>query len=109
MIPHERELAEMLADKPFSFVGINSDESRSVLKTLMADEKITWPQIYDGEPGDGEIANRWNVSSWPTIYVLDHEGVIRAKDVRDQEMEDAVKELLAKLATANQDSEKLSD
>ena len=25
------------------------------------------------------IASRWNVSAWPTIYVLDDKGVIRAR------------------------------
>ena len=32
----------------------------------------------------GAIPTRWNVSGWPTIYVLDHNGVIRAKNVRNK-------------------------
>ena len=32
---------------------------------------------------------------WPTIYVLDQKGVIRYRDVRDEEMEEAVLKLLA--------------
>lgn len=99
MLPHERELMKRLADKPFVLLGINSDESRSALQKIMKDENITWPNIYDGPPGPGggTIANRWNVSGWPTIYVLDHEGVIRYRDVRDKEMDMAVEELLKKV------------
>jgi hypothetical protein len=37
------------------------------------------------------------VQGWPTIYVVDHKGVIRYRDVRDQEMEDAVMTLLEEM------------
>jgi hypothetical protein len=95
MLPHERDLVQRLADRPFTLLGINSDESRSALKKIIASEKITWPNIYDGKRG--ALARRWNVSSWPTIYVLDHEGVIRYRDVRDEALEKAVLTLLEKV------------
>lgn len=97
MIPHEREMAKRLADKPFTLLGINSDQSRSALKKIMAEQEITWPQIYDGPPGEGPLANGWNVSGWPTIYVLDHEGAIRHRDLRDESLENAVMALLEKV------------
>lgn len=97
MLPHEREMTARLKDKPFTLLGINSDQSRSALKKIMRDEKITWPNIYDGQPGQGEIANKWNVQGWPTIYVLDHEGIIRHTDLRDEELEKAVNALIAKI------------
>jgi hypothetical protein len=97
MIPHERELAKKLADKPFTLLGINSDEGRSALKRIQAEQQLTWPQIYDGPPGEGPLANHWNVHGWPTIYILDHEGIVRYKNLRDQKLEDAVLELLDKI------------
>ena len=100
MIPHEREMTKRLKDQPFTLLGINSDESRSALQKILDKQSITWPQIYDGQPGKGTIAKTWNVHGWPTIYVLDHEGVIRYRDVRDKELEDAVVELLKKVPSA---------
>jgi len=97
MLPHEREMVARLKDKPFTLLGINSDESRSALKKTVSEQQITWPNIHDGSPGTGAIANRWNVHSWPTIYVLDHDGVIRHRDLRDAELEAAVVELLKKV------------
>jgi hypothetical protein len=32
---------------------------------------------------------------WPTIYILDSEGIIRARNKRNEEMEEVVLELLA--------------
>lgn len=95
MLPHEREMVERLKGRPFTLLGINSDESRSALQKVLADERITWPNIYDGPPGQGPIARRWNVRGWPTIYVLDHEGRIRFRDLRDKPLEAAVLKLLA--------------
>lgn len=34
---------------------------------------------------------------WPTIYIVDHKGVIRAKNKRGDAMEEAVMELLAEV------------
>jgi len=87
-------MVKRLADKPFTLLGINSDQSRSALKKIMDEQHLTWPQIFDGMPGP--IAKRWNVHAWPTIYILDQEGAIRYRDVRDAELEKAVNTLLEK-------------
>jgi hypothetical protein len=43
-------------------------------------EKITWRSFVDtGQAGAGAIATAWNLSATPTMYVLDHKGVIRYK------------------------------
>jgi len=94
MLPHERKMVKRLADKPFTLLGINSDKSRSALKKILKNENITWSNIYDGPAGKGKIANRWNVQSWPTTFILDHTGKIRYRDLRDEAMEKAVVKLL---------------
>ncbi len=107
MIPHERSLVKKLKDKPFALLGINSDP-RENLKKAMEREKITWRSWWDGGSSDGPIAKKWNVHGWPTIYVLDHKGTIRYKDVRDKQLEEAVETLLKEVgqranSTSNQD------
>ena len=97
MLPHERDMVARLKDKPFTLLGINSDKSRSALKKILKDENITWPNIYGGPTGKNKIAEQWNVTGWPTIFILDHEGRIAHKDLRDDDMENAVNELLAKM------------
>jgi peroxiredoxin len=95
MYPHERSLVEKLKDKPFALIGVNSDTDKTKLKERMEKEKITWRSFWNGPEGTGgPISKKWNVHGWPTIYVLDHKGVIRYKNVRDEKMEKAVEELL---------------
>jgi hypothetical protein len=46
----------------------------------MKKEKLTWRSFADsGSAGQGAIADRWNLTSTPTLYVLDAKGVIRHK------------------------------
>ncbi len=95
MYPHERSLVKRLADQPFALLGVNSDEDREKLKETMIEEEITWRSFWNGGGTSGPISTRWNVRGWPTIYVMDHEGVIRYKGVRGEAMDEAVDTLLA--------------
>jgi hypothetical protein len=95
MYPHERSLVKRLEGKPFALVGVNSDASRDVLKKVIADEKMTWRSFFDGQ--GGPIARQWNVSGWPTLYVIDAKGVIREKwlgSPGDKVMDETIDKLL---------------
>jgi peroxiredoxin len=99
MYPHERSLVKKLEGKPFALIGVNSDSDRSALKKAMQEENITWRSFFDGGKIGGPIATRWAVQGWPTLYVIDHKGVIRHKHVGspgdkklDEEIETLIKE-----------------
>jgi hypothetical protein len=96
MYPHERSLVKRLADAPFALIGVNSD-SREKLQETIAREHMTWRSFWDGGDTSGPIATRWNVSGWPTIYVLDHEGVIRFRGPRGAALDAAVDQLLREM------------
>ncbi|RMF80983.1 MAG: TlpA family protein disulfide reductase [Planctomycetota bacterium] len=99
MIPAQRKLAEELKGKPFTFLGINSDSDRSGLKERFEKEGVTWPQIYEGN--SRAISEKWNVRAYPTLYVIDQQGVIRKRGfLPEPEIAKAVKELLAKTPDA---------
>ncbi len=97
MYPHERSLVKKLSGKPFALVGVNSDQSRDDLKTVLEKEHITWRSFWNGGSTFGPISTDWNVHGWPTLYILDHKGVIRHKHlgspgdaVLDKEIEELV-------------------
>ena len=92
MYPHERSLVEKYQDKPFVILGINSDASRETVTRVSIKEKLTWRSFWDGGSTDGPIASKWNVTAWPTVYLIDHKGVI----VRQVGMTEEDKELIAK-------------
>lgn len=96
-LPTEKALTERLEKQPFVLLGINSDRDREKLKSAIIAEEITWRSWFDGAASDGPIAKRWNVQSWPTIIVLDKEGVIRFRGLphhASKALNDAVDSLL---------------
>jgi thiol-disulfide isomerase/thioredoxin len=78
LVPHERDLTKRMEGKPFALLGINSDENAGLARKVMDREKMTWRSWWDGKP-PGPIAVQWNAGPWPTLYVLDADGVIRFK------------------------------
>lgn len=96
MYPHERSLVKRIEGKPFALLGVNSDQ-KDQLRRAMKRESITWRSWWDGGTTQGPIARAWNVHGWPTIYVLDHKGVIRHKNVREKAMDEAVDALLKEI------------
>ena len=105
MYPHERSLVEKLANKPFALIGVNSDNDLEKLKPTLKKENITWRSFWNGEQGtSGPISTKWNISGWPTIYVMDAEGKIRYKNVRGKKLDEAIDTLMAEIET--EDTEK---
>lgn len=90
-------MVDRLSDRPFTLLGINSDAmSRSALQKRFKKERITWPNLFEGT--GRKISRRWNIRAYPTIFILDHEGVIRARGFLGAEaIEKKVKELLKKV------------
>jgi len=88
MYPHERSLVTRMKDRPFVLLGVNSDRDREKIKQVCKDKGLAWRSWWCGTEGvGGAIPRRWNVSGWPTIYVIDHRGVIRARNVRGAQLD----------------------
>jgi hypothetical protein len=97
MYPHERSLVKRLQGKPFALLGVNSDSDREKLKSVLKDEQITWRSWFDGGGPGGPIARRWQIQFWPSIFVIDAQGVIRAKDLEGPDLDRVLDTLLAEL------------
>jgi hypothetical protein len=93
MYPHERSLVKKYQDRPFTIIGVNSDRDREKLKASIKEENITWRSFYAGSTG-GAIPTKWNVSGWPTIYVIDAKGIIRAKNARGAKLDEWIEKLV---------------
>lgn len=104
MYPHERSLVEKYPADEFAIVGVNSEGSIEAAQEVIKKNNLTWMNFYDGGT-DGPISTRWNVSGWPTIYLIDAQGIIRYKDVRGEDMDKAIEELVAELRTEKQEAE----
>jgi thiol-disulfide isomerase/thioredoxin len=75
MAPHERDLVRKMKGRPFILVGINRDDTAREMKEALEEDGATWLSLWDG-PG-GAIAKDYYAGSLPTIYLIDHKGMLR--------------------------------
>jgi len=95
--PYHRFVLEHFEDQPVVLLGINSDEELETIRQAKIDERLPYRTWWDGhgeKATEGPIATGWNVTAWPSIYVLDEEGVIRYVGKRGGELISAVNQLV---------------
>jgi len=93
MYGHERSLVKRLENKPFALIGVNSDGDIARAQKAVKNNDLSWRSFWDGNRGP--IAADWRIRSWPTIYFIDHNGIIRDKGKRGEEADRVIDELLA--------------
>ena len=83
MIPHERSLVKKYENRPFALLGVNSDGTnteagRAKYRKLATEMGVNW-RSFRNSGTNPPISKSWRVLGWPTLYYIDHEGVIRRK------------------------------
>jgi len=63
--------------KGFEVVGISSDDDRQALEKFVKENRIPWPQYYDGKGELNQFALKFDLGGIPTMWLLDRKGVLR--------------------------------
>src|ERR1700692_1683531 len=85
--------------KPFALIGVNINcHDPKTLKEVRDKEELNFPSVTDTADGEGlgVIGSAWNLFGTPTVFVLDHKGVIRYRHTGIPDKK-AIDELLNKL------------
>jgi thiol-disulfide isomerase/thioredoxin len=96
MIPHEREMFEKLSKKNFVLLSVSADEKKETLTEFLEGEKMPWSHWWDGSRGP--IAKLFKIRAYPTLYLIDANGVVRKKWIGspgNEVLDKAVEELVA--------------
>lgn len=98
LYPLQRNLVDKYRDEPFVLLSVSRDESIETLASATASGEITWRCWWDGMRGP--IYGGWNKPGAPTIYLLDHQGIIQDVNLNratpQTEFEQAIAPLLSK-------------
>jgi peroxiredoxin len=90
--PFLKTLYDDLDRSKVEFIGIVGDSPSDHLAHVIDKHRISWPQILSDETNG--ITRSYHISGYPTTFLIDPQGVIIAKNIRGQELEDRLKELL---------------
>ena len=91
-IPNLKELYEKIDKSEFEIIGIVGDSPPDVLEKIIDEKAITWPQILSNDIN--KIKEKYDISMYPTTFLLDTEGTIIAKNIRGKELENKVLSLI---------------
>jgi peroxiredoxin len=83
-------------DQGFDIIGVSLDQDQDKLLSYTKEHEMTWPQFFDGQGWQNKLAVKYGIESIPATYLLDGHGVIIAKDVRGEALEQSVAKALPK-------------
>jgi thiol-disulfide isomerase/thioredoxin len=82
--------------KGFDIIGVSLDQDRQKLLSYTKDNGMTWPQYFDGQGWSNKLAVKYGIEAIPATYLLDGNGVIIGKDLRGDDLSQAVAKAVAK-------------
>lgn len=85
-------------EQGFNIIGVSLDREDQRDRWLQAieEDQLTWPQISNLQFWEEPIAQLYGVRAIPAAFILDENGVIVATNLRGDDLENKVKELLEK-------------
>jgi peroxiredoxin len=89
-VPNVRRLYQTYHGKGFEIIGVSLDHDQLRLSSFRAERKLTWPQFSDASGWNNKLAVQYGISSLPDNFLLDGQGTILARNLRGQQLEDAL-------------------
>jgi hypothetical protein len=85
-----------MADDQIKAIGADGKpiDNTAAVQAVVEKKGIKWRSFRNGA---FTTANDWNVRSWPTVYLIDHHGIISGKwkgDPGEKELDEAVEKLI---------------
>ena len=75
-MPYMEKLHQRFKDKDFAMVAINLQESAGQVKQFFKKYQLTFTALLDS---DGEVGAHFRITSIPTSFILDRQGIIIGK------------------------------
>jgi peroxiredoxin len=91
-----RELYKNYKDDGFEIYGVSLDTKESSWQSAIDEDTIIWTTVSDLKGSFGEVPLTYNVSSIPTNYLLDKNGVIIGKYLRGDLLREQLEEIFGK-------------
>jgi thiol-disulfide isomerase/thioredoxin len=93
-LPNLNLMYDKLNKSKIEFLGIVGESNAEGLEKLINKYSIFWPQILTDKTDN--IKDEYGVSSYPTSFLINPEGIIVAKNLRGKELENKINELITK-------------
>lgn len=83
-------------EKGFDIIGYSLDKDDTAWKKAIEKDKLTWTQVSNLKFWQDPIVGDYNITGVPANYLIDGNGTILAMNLRGEELDKKLEELLAK-------------
>ena len=94
-IPNVVATYQKYHDKGFEIIGVSLDSDKEKLLSFIKENNMTWQQYFDGQGWSNKLAVKYGIESIPMTFLLDGSGKIIGKDLRGEDLTDAVAKAVA--------------
>ena len=93
-MPNVIKIYSKFKNKGFEIYGVSLDQDKEKWMEAITIDGINWPQVSDLKYWDNVAARIYNVQGIPYTVLIDKDGKIIAKNLRGQELEKKIAEVL---------------
>lgn len=83
-------------DKNFTVLGVSLDEDKNKWLAAIKKDELKWTQVSDLNGWENEVAQKYRISAIPKNLLLGPDGKIIAKDLRGEDLDAKLEEILGK-------------
>ena len=95
-LPHVIATYKKYHDQGFEIIGVSLDQDQAKLTGFTKGMNMAWPQFFDGQGWQNKLAVKYGIESIPATFLLDGNGKIIGRDLRGDELMQAVAKALGK-------------
>jgi thiol-disulfide isomerase/thioredoxin len=81
-------------DKGFDILSVSLDTNKDAWMKAVAKDNLTWNHVSDLKGWKSDVVTEYGIHAVPTSFLLDKNGKIIAKDLRGEQLEEKLKELM---------------
>lgn len=94
--PNLISLYDTYKDSNFQIVSVSIDKDYNNWISAISEDNLSWPQVSDLKANKSEVYLRYGITSIPSNFLLDPDGIVIAKDLKGEDLKLKLEELLSK-------------
>lgn len=93
-LPNLKSIYGKYKNKGFEILGVSADSKKEALVNGINKFSISWENVSDYKGDKNKASVIYNITEYPTNYLINKDGIIIAKDIKGKELEKVLNELL---------------
>ena len=95
-VPNLKAAYDKFKSKGFEIVSVSVDDGTEEWVQAVKDNGMNWVNLWNGEDMQNSAAVKYSISAIPSTYLIDADGTIIGRNLRDQELDEALTDFFSR-------------